>query len=165
MNLFKQWKNMTESLNQSQANAFWQEYLATEADIYDKLLQKKDPVIQGVLSDLAAEYDLDPTVFVGFLDGINESIEPALELEELEETTEIKTEIQYETLYYNMQEAKAKWLYELPIWEELLTKEQRNEQRKKFLEAHTRRVEKVGRNEPCPCGSGKKHKHCCLNKE
>jgi preprotein translocase subunit SecA len=23
---------------------------------------------------------------------------------------------------------------------------------------------KVGRNDPCPCGSGKKHKHCCLNK-
>jgi SWIM/SEC-C metal-binding protein len=21
--------------------------------------------------------------------------------------------------------------------------------------------EKVGRNEPCPCGSGKKHKKCC----
>lgn len=21
-------------------------------------------------------------------------------------------------------------------------------------------VEKVGRNEPCPCGSGKKYKHC-----
>lgn len=20
----------------------------------------------------------------------------------------------------------------------------------------------VGRNDPCPCGSGKKHKHCCL---
>ena len=20
---------------------------------------------------------------------------------------------------------------------------------------------KVGRNEPCPCGSGKKYKHCC----
>jgi len=25
----------------------------------------------------------------------------------------------------------------------------------------TRRVEKVGRNEPCPCGSGKKYKKCC----
>jgi preprotein translocase subunit SecA len=24
-----------------------------------------------------------------------------------------------------------------------------------------RRVEKVGRNDPCPCGSGKKYKHCC----
>lgn len=22
---------------------------------------------------------------------------------------------------------------------------------------------KVGRNDPCPCGSGKKHKACCLN--
>jgi len=24
-----------------------------------------------------------------------------------------------------------------------------------------RRAEKVGRNDPCPCGSGKKYKHCC----
>jgi hypothetical protein len=24
---------------------------------------------------------------------------------------------------------------------------------------------KVGRNDPCPCGSGKKYKSCCLNKE
>jgi tetratricopeptide (TPR) repeat protein len=25
--------------------------------------------------------------------------------------------------------------------------------------------EKVGRNDPCPCGSGKKYKKCCLNKD
>ena len=25
----------------------------------------------------------------------------------------------------------------------------------------TRKVEKIGRNEPCPCGSGKKYKNCC----
>ncbi|MEW5760915.1 MAG: SEC-C metal-binding domain-containing protein, partial [Candidatus Thermoplasmatota archaeon] len=24
---------------------------------------------------------------------------------------------------------------------------------------------KIGRNEPCPCGSGKKYKKCCLGKE
>ena len=24
---------------------------------------------------------------------------------------------------------------------------------------------KIGRNEPCPCGSGKKYKKCCINKE
>ena len=24
--------------------------------------------------------------------------------------------------------------------------------------------QKVGRNEPCPCGSGKKYKHCCARK-
>ena len=28
-----------------------------------------------------------------------------------------------------------------------------------------REVKKVGRNEPCPCGSGKKYKKCCLNKK
>ncbi|MDD3808043.1 MAG: SEC-C metal-binding domain-containing protein [Candidatus Pacebacteria bacterium] len=22
-------------------------------------------------------------------------------------------------------------------------------------------TKKVGRNDPCPCGSGKKYKHCC----
>ncbi len=25
--------------------------------------------------------------------------------------------------------------------------------------------QKIGRNDPCPCGSGKKYKKCCLNKE
>lgn len=29
---------------------------------------------------------------------------------------------------------------------------------------HVRAAPKVGRNEPCPCGSGKKHKKCCLSK-
>jgi preprotein translocase subunit SecA len=24
-----------------------------------------------------------------------------------------------------------------------------------------KRVNKIGRNEPCPCGSGKKYKQCC----
>lgn len=24
---------------------------------------------------------------------------------------------------------------------------------------------KPGRNDPCPCGSGKKYKQCCMNKE
>lgn len=26
-------------------------------------------------------------------------------------------------------------------------------------------AQKVGRNDPCPCGSGKKHKKCCLSAE
>ncbi len=28
-----------------------------------------------------------------------------------------------------------------------------------------RAVARIGRNEPCPCGSGKKYKHCCLAKD
>ena len=30
-------------------------------------------------------------------------------------------------------------------------------------ERYVREVVKVGRNEPCPCGSGKKYKRCCMN--
>ncbi len=30
--------------------------------------------------------------------------------------------------------------------------------------APVRQAAKVGRNDPCPCGSGKKYKHCCLAK-
>lgn len=36
---------------------------------------------------------------------------------------------------------------------------------KRYKDAHTQKVreyKKVGRNEPCPCGSGKKYKNCCL---
>ena len=28
-----------------------------------------------------------------------------------------------------------------------------------------RKVSKIGRNDPCPCGSGKKYKTCCLGKD
>lgn len=28
-----------------------------------------------------------------------------------------------------------------------------------------RKVKKIGRNDPCPCGSGKKYKNCCLDKD
>ncbi len=40
----------------------------------------------------------------------------------------------------------------------------RGETRAEFLAAHTphvRKGPKVGRNDPCPCGSGRKHKKCC----
>lgn len=30
-------------------------------------------------------------------------------------------------------------------------------------ETYVREAAKVGRNEPCPCGSGKKYKRCCMN--
>ena len=37
---------------------------------------------------------------------------------------------------------------------------------KAWKEAHTQKVrkfDKIGRNDPCPCGSGKKYKNCCLS--
>ena len=37
---------------------------------------------------------------------------------------------------------------------------------KAWKEAHTQKIrkfDKIGRNDPCPCGSGKKYKNCCLS--
>lgn len=33
------------------------------------------------------------------------------------------------------------------------------------LTPYARETRRVGRNDYCPCGSGKKFKRCCLNKE
>ena len=30
---------------------------------------------------------------------------------------------------------------------------------------HLTRIPRAGRNDPCPCGSGKKYKKCCLDKD
>ena len=37
--------------------------------------------------------------------------------------------------------------------------------REKKQETVRRSGAKIGRNDPCPCGSGKKYKNCCMNKE
>lgn len=39
---------------------------------------------------------------------------------------------------------------------------------KAWKEAHTTKVrehKKIGRNDKCPCGSNKKFKNCCMNKQ
>ena len=46
----------------------------------------------------------------------------------------------------------------LRIRDDLLAKVER--ERLKAAEVPS---QKIGRNQPCPCGSGKKYKHCCLN--
>ena len=37
--------------------------------------------------------------------------------------------------------------------------------KKRRVETIRNREKKVGRNDPCPCGSGKKYKNCCLRKQ
>ena len=61
-----------------------------------------------------------------------------------------------------MVEAKAEWLYNLPAWNNLLSEERRKELYLKQKKSGTiTREKKIGRNDPCPCGSGKKYKKCC----
>ena len=40
-------------------------------------------------------------------------------------------------------------------------KVQTNEDKSQPKKSQPKRVKKIGRNDPCPCGSGKKYKQCC----
>lgn len=119
-------------------------------------------MVSGTVQELADKYGMELNYMVGFLDGINESLKEPNPIEEMEADTVVKLPIDLESLYYHMVEAGADWLYELPEWDELLTPERRKELYREQKKSGTIVKErKVGRNEPCPCGSGKKYKYCC----
>ena len=99
---------------------------------------------------------------MGFVDGINESLKNSYDLEQIEETTELVLDLDLEKLYFNMLDAKAEYLYTLPQWDGIFSEEKREEIKKEYKESKIVRNEnKIGRNDPCPCGSGKKYKKCC----
>jgi preprotein translocase subunit SecA len=70
----------------------------------------------------------------------------------------------FQELIFNIQEEFLRYMFHV----RLVKAEERpslrvvegegGKQRKK---AEPVRSQKVGRNAPCPCGSGKKYKHCC----
>ena len=102
-----------------------------------------------------------PTM-VGFLDGIDESLKEPNPIETMDEDTVVSLAFDKEKLYKNMVAAKADWLYELPQWKEIYSEEELKKLYKEQKESTTiRKEKKIGRNDPCPCGSGKKYKKCC----
>ena len=99
---------------------------------------------------------------VGFLDGIDESLKEPNPIETMDEDTVVSLAFDKEKLYKNMVSAKADWLYELPQWKEIYSEEELKKLYKEQKESTTiRKEKKIGRNDPCPCGSGKKYKKCC----
>ena len=106
----------------------WAGYFQIEKGIYEQILSNPTEVITGTVKDLAEKYNTEILIMTGFLDGINESLKGYENpIDTMEEDTEVKIEIDPEKLYYNMVEAKANWLYELPQWDEILTPDKRKE--------------------------------------
>ncbi|WZL71763.1 SEC-C metal-binding domain-containing protein [Clostridiaceae bacterium 35-E11] len=163
MSLYDAWKEMAfEHESQEELDKFWKEYSTTEKRIYASILDDPTKPVEGVVKELAEKYETSNELFMGFLDGINDSILQSLHLEEITEDSNIKLEIDLEKLYYNMLEAKADYLYTLPQWDHILDQEKRKEITKTQRRSKTVVNEnKIGRNDPCPCGSGKKYKKCC----
>jgi hypothetical protein len=163
MSLFETWRSTAykEEDEQSQKE-FWENYFEVEESIYEKLLTNPASPATGTIKDLAEQFGTDSLTFMGFLDGINDSLKESLKLEELEEDNSIVLNIDLEKLYYNMLAAKAEWLYSLPQWDNLLTEDKRKEITKlQRISGTVVKEEKIGRNDPCTCGSGKKYKKCC----
>ena len=99
---------------------------------------------------------------MGFLDGIHSSLKEDVDFKTCDEQSQVSLDVDYESLYYNMHVAEADYLYGLPQWDSILTEEKRTEIAKKYKKSKTVvKGEKIGRNDPCPCGSGKKYKKCC----
>lgn len=167
MALLKEWRDVAynEKTNKGDLQRFWAKYFETEKNVYIQLLSNPDEQVKGTVKELAEKYGLDVFNMTGFLDGINDSLVEPNPIEEMEEDTEVNLIFDKEKLYKNMVDAKADWLYELPQWDEIFTKER---QKELYLEQKKSgtiiKGAKIGRNDPCPCGSGKKYKNCCMRK-
>lgn len=163
MSLLQEWRDFAygQDMNTQKGQMFWAAYFELEKGIYEKLLAEKE-VVKGTVEELANKYETSVSYMVGFLDGINESLIQENPIETMDKDTVVSLEYDKEKLYYNMVAAKADWLYELPVWDELLSEERRKELYKEQKKSGTIvKDKKIGRNDPCPCGSGRKYKQCC----
>ena len=162
--LLEQWREMAydQKKTREQLKSLWDAYFQVEKGVYEKLLSDPDMEVKGTVRELAEKYNMDVMTMVGFLDGINDSLKEANPIETMEEDTEVSLAFDKEKLYKNMVDARADWLYELPQWNDIYDEETR---KRLFLEQRKsgtiRKEKKIGRNDPCPCGSGKKYKKCC----
>lgn len=164
MSLLETWRNLAyeQERDDRTYQMFWANYFNLEKGVYETILAEKEPV-KGTVKELAEKFNLEVLTMVGVLDGIDDSLKEHNPIETMEEDTVVQMDFDKELLYKNMVAAKAEWLYTLPQWDDLLTVERRKELYKEQRLSTTvvNESPKVGRNDPCPCGSGKKYKKCC----
>ena len=168
MSLLQDWRDVAynQEEDKNKLQKFWADYFLVEKGIYEKLLASPDEEVKGTVKELAEKYEVDLMRMTGFLDGINDSLKVPNPIEEMDENTEVSLAFDKELLYKNMVDARADWLYELPAWENIFTEEKRKELYLDQKKSGTIvKGKKVGRNDPCPCGSGKKYKQCCGRKK
>ncbi|MCD8015096.1 MAG: SEC-C domain-containing protein [Lachnospiraceae bacterium] len=164
MGLLESWRETAYSTETDKKvlGEFWSDYFQKEKSIYEVLLQNPEEAVSGTVKELAEKFGVTVMEMTGFLDGINESLKVPNPIEEMDEDTPVSLDFDNEKLYKNMVDAKADWLYQLPAWDAIFDVEKRHSL---YLEAKKMNTvvkgKKIGRNDPCPCGSGKKYKFCC----
>ena len=164
MSLYQDWKDLLENQTDETLEAFWGEYSDAEMKIYTHLLKHKDEHLTGKLSELAGKFECRPVIFMGFLDGVETSLAEgcSLDLEALSEDSDVDVAVDYQKLYLNMWKADAPHLYTLEAWDNVIPQKEREKSGRDYKKSKVYHApKKPGRNDPCPCGSGKKYKNCC----
>ena len=164
MSLLKEWRDYAYGFDDRtpEGKQFWLEYFNIEKGIYQQLLKEPETVVTGTVQELADKYGTTLQMMVGFLDGIDESLKTPNDIEIMKEDSKVSIDIDLEKLYMNMVGCNAEWLYTLDEWDSIFTQEKRKELYRREKSSRTVvKPPKVGRNDPCPCGSGKKYKFCC----
>ena len=122
MKLYEQWEALLDQPKDERSQAMlWNEYYAEEKGVYRRLLSTKTSHLEGTAETIAADLGLEPTIFAGFLDGINTSLTTEIDVREVEESTPLVLDVDWHKLLFNMHKAKAKWLYNLKEWDNKAT--------------------------------------------
>lgn len=162
--LLETWREIAynQEQTQKQYDEFWSAYFAQEKEVYKDLLANHGTIVSGTVEELSKKYNMEVLTMVGFLDGINDSLKKANNIDKLTEASKVNLDYDEKKLYKNMVAAKADWLYGLEEWDDILSEDVRKElYKEEKLSGTIVKDKKVGRNDLCPCGSGKKYKHCC----
>lgn len=162
MSLYNDWIALAQAQEtKEQQEKFWRGYYDIEKAAYEVILSQPHEPVSGTFAALSDQFSMERPVFAGFLDGINSSLKKEYDVENVKSNSKIVLDVDFEKLYFNMLEAKADWLYSLEQWDSILSLEKRGEIERAWKQSKIAVSTKVGRNEPCPCGSGKKYKKCC----
>lgn len=163
MGLYSEWKKLVVFFVQTKGeDEFWNELIAVEEKIIPVILKNRTVALCGTLKDLAEKFGVSSISFMGFLDGINSALKEPLDLESLEEDSDVELEIDLEKLYINLLQSDADCFYNLPEWNLIFDNKKLTDLKFKYLNGKTiTNPNKIGRNDICPCGSGKKYKNCC----
>ena len=171
MSLYSEWEEKRNEVTRrpSENPYFWKDYYEKEKEVYQEILKNKENKITGTVEEVADKFNLKPYELLAFLDGIETSLNNKLDdLKSYELESQLELDINFEKLLYNMHLNKASWLYSLSEWDGIFSPEKQQEIEDEYHYGRTiRKGKKIGRNDPCPCGSGKKYKNCCgrINKK
>ena len=150
MSYFEDWTKHSETVeNENDYKAYISKYYELEKNAYDAILTKypdNEDLLNGKAVDLAEKLGFgknEMEIFVGFLEGVSTSLTEEYDYKSVTDDSDVS----------------------LKSWNNVLSEEKMQEITKKYREDNIAHVEKIGRNDPCPCGSGKKYKKCCGKKE